>query len=83
MSFHGEIPFSITDDRHIDVDFGSGFQPVKMVQMEKISSGFFSRISHMPPCQQKAVSVKISAECEDIRSVKREAGSEIEMEQVQ
>ena len=51
--------------------------------MEKISSGFFSRISHMPPCQQKAVSVKISAECEDIRSVKREAGSKIEMEQIQ
>ena len=32
MSFHGEIVFSITDDRHIDVDFGSRFQPAKMVQ---------------------------------------------------
>lgn len=51
--------------------------------MEKISSGFFSRISHMPPCQQKAVSVKISAECGDMMSAKREAGLEIEMEQIQ
>ena len=35
------------------------------------------------PCQQKAVSVKISAECGDMMSAKREAGLEIELEQIQ